>query len=75
VLPFGLDGRVAALIMHAGRWNAGTASMQAENPDGWRALVSDLNLVNANQAVLKACRAAATQTKKEQRCTFVVPGP
>jgi hypothetical protein len=40
--------------------------MQAENPDGWRALVSDLNLVNANHAVLKACRAAATQTKKEQ---------
>jgi len=36
VLPFGWDGHVAALIMNADRWGAGTALMQAGNPEAWR---------------------------------------
>ena len=38
LLPFGFDGRVAAFIMQADRWNAGAALMQAQSPQGWRDL-------------------------------------
>jgi uncharacterized membrane protein YqjE len=35
LLPFGLDGRVAAFILRADRWNAGAALMEAGSPEGW----------------------------------------
>ena len=73
LLPFGLDGQVAASILHGNRWEAGAALMQAENPEGWRGIVNDLNFVKANQAALSACREAAAIAKKEQRCMVVVP--
>ena len=41
VLPFGWDGHVAAFIMNADRWGAGTALMQAQNPEAWRGLMED----------------------------------
>ena len=34
LLPFGLDGRMAATIMGADRWNAGAALMAAQSPEG-----------------------------------------
>ena len=73
LLPFGGAGAVAALIMRADRWNAGTALMQAGNPDGWRGVVDASNLVRVNQEALSACREAAGKAKKEQRCMIVVP--
>jgi Family of unknown function (DUF6118) len=39
LLPFGLDGRMAAFIMHADRWDAGAALMEAQNPEAWRGLM------------------------------------
>jgi hypothetical protein len=75
LLPFGLDGRVAAFVMNADRWNAGTALMQAQSPEAWRGLMDDFNLAKNNQALLAICREAAAKTKKEQRCTLVVPVP
>lgn len=75
LLPFGLDGRVAASILHGNRWEAGAALMQAENPEGWRSIVNDLNLVKTNQAALTPCHEAAAKAKKEQRCMIVVPAP
>lgn len=74
-LPFGWDGQVAAYIMRADRWNAGGALMQAQNPDAWSALMNAGKLSVDNQAALAACRDAAAKTKKEQRCTLVVPAP
>ena len=75
LLPFGLDGRVAASILRGNRWEAGAALMQAENPEGWRGIVNDLNLVKTNQVALTPCREAAAKAKKEQRCMIVVPAP
>jgi len=75
VLPFGWDGHVAALSMNADRWGAGTALMQAGNPEAWRGLMDDFNLVKSNQEALAACHAAAAKSKKEQHCSIVVSPP
>lgn len=75
LLPFGLDGQVAAFILEADRWHAGATLMEAGSPEAWRGLMDDFNLVKSNQAALAACHAAAVQAKKEQRCTVVVPAP
>jgi Family of unknown function (DUF6118) len=75
VLPFGWDGHVAAFIMQADRWNAGTELMQAHHPEAWRDLESAAALLRSNIAVLAACRDAAAKTKKEQHCGIVVPVP
>jgi Family of unknown function (DUF6118) len=75
VLPFGWDGQIAAFIMNADRWGAGTALMQAGNPEAWRGLMDDFNLVKSNQAALAVCHDAAAKTKKEQHCSVVVPAP
>jgi hypothetical protein len=72
VLPFGWDGHVAAFIMQADRWGAGTALMQAQNPDAWRGLMGDFNFAKSKQAALAACHEAAAKTKKEQHCSVVV---
>jgi hypothetical protein len=73
VLPFGWDGQVAAFIMNADRWGAGSALMQAENPEAWRSLMDDFNLVKNNQASLATCYDAAAKAKKDQHCSIVVP--
>jgi Family of unknown function (DUF6118) len=75
LLPFGIDGRVAAFIMHADRWNAGAALMEAGSPEGWQHLKSAADLLQPNEAALTACRDAAAKMKKEQHCTVVVPAP
>jgi len=75
VLPFGWDGHVAAFIMNADRWNAGTQLMQAHHPEAWRDLESAAVLLRPNIAALAACRDAAAKTKKEQHCGIVVPAP
>lgn len=74
-LPFGWDGQVAAYIMRADRWNAGTKLMQAHHPEAWQDLESAAALLKPNIATLAACRDAAAKTKKEQRCSVVVPAP
>ena len=75
LLPFGLDGWVAAFILHTDRWNAGAALMQAQNPEAWRVLMGTGKLSTNNSEALGACRDAAAKTKKEQPCTIVVPAP
>ena len=73
LLPFGWNGHVAAFIMNADRWSAGTALMQAGNPEAWNIFRSDFDLVKDNQVAFSACRDAAAKTKKEQRCVVAVP--
>ena len=75
LLPFGLDGQLAAFIMQADRWNAGASLMQAQSPGAWRDLISAATLLTPNKAALAACRDAAAKTKKEQHCTIAVPAP
>jgi hypothetical protein len=73
VLPFGLNMRVAALVMQTDRWAAGAALMQAGNPESWRGVIDAANLVKVNRDALTACREAAGRSKTEQRCTITVP--
>jgi len=73
LLPFGLDGRIAASIMRSDRWNAGAALMQAGNPGAWGEMEAADALLTSNKAALKLCREAAVRSKKEQRCTVLVP--
>jgi hypothetical protein len=75
VLPFGWDGQVAAFIMNADRWDAGSALMKAQSPEAWNVLMAAGKLTADNSAALGACREAAAKTKKEQRCSIVVPAP
>jgi Family of unknown function (DUF6118) len=72
LLPFGFDGRVAAFIMNADRWNAGAALMQAQSPEAWRVLMDAGKLAGDNSAAIAACREAAAKAKKEQHCTVLV---
>ena len=73
VLPFGWDGQIAAFIMNADRWDAGSALMKAQSPEAWNVLMAAGKLTADNSAALGTCREAAAKTKKEQRCNIVVP--
>lgn len=75
LLPFGLDSRLAAVIMDRGRWEAGIALMKADNPHSWQSVVNDINLVRDNYQVIDACRKTALDKKREQRCTIIVKAP
>jgi hypothetical protein len=73
LLPFGLDGQVAAFIMRGDRWHAGEALMQVDSPADWAQFAAAVDLSKANKTALEACRDAAAKAKKEQRCPIVVP--
>jgi len=75
VLPFGLNARVAALVMRADRWTAGGALMRASNPQGWDRFVADGQLVSDNRDAIDACRAAAARGGKNQHCTVTLAPP
>ncbi len=75
-LPFGLNTRVAALVMMRDRWDAGEALMAAGNPPGWAQLVADTNMAHDNREKITACRESANKTKKDERCIITVqPAP
>jgi hypothetical protein len=73
LLPFGLDGRVAAAIMGNDRWNAGLALLQAQSPQGLHDLEIAAQILRANRAALDDCSAAAAKTHEEQHCVIVTP--
>jgi hypothetical protein len=72
IMHWALNTRIAALVMREGRWDAGTALMQAASPSGWGRLVDSADVVRLNDDALRACRAAAAKAKKAQRCTITV---
>jgi hypothetical protein len=72
-LPFGLDGRVAALILRDDRWDAGAALMRAVSPETWEEVAAATHLVRANRGALSSCSAAVSKARKGQRCTITVP--
>ncbi len=75
LLPFGLDGRVAASIMGKNRWDAGAALMQAASPQGWQSITDATELVKANQEALQACSEAAAKARNAQPCSITVAPP
>ncbi len=54
LLPFGIDGRIAAMIMGADRWNAGAALMAAQRPEAWRNIEAAAALPLPNKEALAA---------------------
>jgi hypothetical protein len=75
VLPFGLNTRVAALVMRADRWAAGGELMRAGNPVGWAWLDADAQFVGVNREAIDACRAATARSGKTQHCTVTLAPP
>jgi len=75
VAPFGLNTRVAALVMREDRWTAGGELMRAADPAGWRRVAVDARLADENRETLDACRAAAVESGKTQRCLVIVGPP
>ncbi len=75
LLPFGLNTRVAALVMRGDRWTAGGELMRAANPSGWNGFVADTQLVRENREAVDGCRAAAARTGKTQHCALMVALP
>lgn len=75
VLPFGLNTRIAALVMRDGRWMAGAALMQAGDSRRWAQLNADAALIRDNRSAVEACRATATKAEKAQRCALTVKPP
>jgi hypothetical protein len=75
VLPFGLNSRVAALVMREDRWAAGGALMQAANPRSWDRFIADTRFASDNRETIDACQAAAARTGKAQRCAVTLAPP
>ena len=50
LLPFGINGRLAATIMGADRWNAGAALIAAQSPEAWHKFMDEVTLMKSNQA-------------------------
>lgn len=75
LLPFGLNTRIAALVMRDDRWAAGEALMRAGNPAGWARLDADTRLVSDNREAVNACRDALAKTGKAQRCVVSLAPP
>ncbi|WP_426026154.1 DUF6118 family protein [Brevundimonas sp. TSRC1-1] len=75
VAPFGLNTRVAALVMRGDRWTAGGELMRAANPEVWARVNADSRLAKNNLEVLDTCLAAAVETGRRQRCTVTVVPP
>ena len=72
-LPFGLNTRVAALVMREDRWTAGSELMQAANPHGWDRFIADTRFASDNRETIDACQAAAARTGKVQHCVVTIP--
>lgn len=75
LLPFGLNTRIAALVMRADRWTAGEELMRAGNPAGWAQLDADTRLVSDNREAVEACRASPAKTGKAQQCVVTLAPP
>jgi len=80
MLPFGLSGRVAAIVesgVPVDRWQAGSLLLREANSADWDVMTEGFSLVKAgaNSKVLATCRETAAKTKKEQPCVIVIPAP
>lgn len=56
--------RLAAATLKQDRWTAGQQLLAKAKPEGWRAMVEDLRLVDDNRAALDECRGKRSDTCK-----------
>ena len=73
--PFGLNARVAALVMREDRWTAGGDLMRTANPQAWARLSQDAELLKDNQDAMDVCRAALARTGESQHCVVTLTPP
>jgi hypothetical protein len=74
-LPFGLNARVAALVMRADQWTAGSDLMRRGNLQAWDRFNADAATLSGNREAIDACRAALARTGKGQRCVVTLTPP
>jgi len=75
LMPFGLNARVAALVMREDPWTAGSELMRRGNPQAWQRFNADAALLAANREAIDACRTALARTGKSQRCIVALTPP
>jgi len=73
-LPAGWHVRekLAAVLMGEDRWTAGQRLMRSADPDGWRRVLAETQLASDNAAAVAACRKAAEEAGREQKCVIRV---
>ena len=74
-LPIGLQTRMAAAVMGADRWDAGSALMEVDNPEAWHEILSAGAFLKSNRAALEACRESASKARQPKPCTVTVTAP
>ena len=74
-LPFGLNVRVAALVMREDQWTAGSDLMRTGNPQAWERVNADAATLTGNREAIDVCRAALVRTGKSQRCVLTLTPP
>lgn len=72
-LPFSADSRVASLVMGYDRVSAGSAMIEAADPQRAQDIVTAGWIYETNRTALDKCIAEMFQTKKEQRCPVTLP--
>ena len=79
ILPASIQLFVATTVTNAtDGWNAGAMLMNATNPNGWAAIVSDRQFAQDNRGAISsitACVEAAAKAGKEQKCSYTVAVP
>jgi hypothetical protein len=73
--PFGARTSVAAFLLNADRWTAGTQLLAAEQPQLWQEYEQMHTWGLKNRDALKACEAAAEKLHRDQRCTVEIAAP
>ena len=62
----------AARTMGMSMWDAGKKLMEAGEPDMWRSVVADEQMIAENKEVVAACQKAAAKAEKSVRCRIDV---
>lgn len=71
-LPWDGNTYIAASLVGEDRWNAGIELLRKSSPARWNEVVADQEFMRANRSTFEACRAAATKSKKDEKCTITV---
>lgn len=75
LLPFGLDTRIAAVVMASDRWEAGQRLMQAGDAGAWERLRHADLFWRLNRAAISACQQASVKTHQERPCALSLLPP
>ncbi len=72
LLPFGLDTRIAALVMASDRWEAGDRLLQAADPKSSETVKRATAMWQLNRDAIHACEIAAGKSRSIQQCAVII---